>query len=50
LLTATGQISGKALLSLSAGDVITLRNNSAIPVTMALAPTASAQITIKKMN
>lgn len=50
VLTATGQTSGKTMLSLSTADVITLRNNSAVPLVLALAPSASAQITIKRLN
>jgi hypothetical protein len=44
-LVATGQVSGTAILTLAAGDVITLRNNSAIPLTLNLAPSVGAQLT-----
>jgi hypothetical protein len=45
-LTSTGHISGTAILNLAAGDVITLRNNSATPLTLTLAPGVGAQMTI----
>lgn len=46
VLTATGDISSSVILTLAAGDVITLRNNSAVPFTLNLAPSISAQLTI----
>lgn len=49
-LVAVGQISGSATLTLAAGDVITLRNNSAIPFTMTLAPGVGAQVDIIKLD
>jgi hypothetical protein len=49
-LVATGQVSGTAILTLSANDVITLRNNSAIPFTLTLAPGVGAQISIINLN
>ena len=49
-LVATGEISGSAVIDLAAGDVITLRNNSAIPLTMNLAPGAGAQMTILRLQ
>lgn len=45
-LTATGYLSGSAMVELAAGDVITLRNNSATPFTLDLAPSVSTQLTI----
>jgi hypothetical protein len=42
-LVATGEISGTAILTLAAGDVLTLRNNSATPLTMTLAPNVGSQ-------
>jgi hypothetical protein len=45
-LVSTGEVSGSAMLTLAAGDVITLRNNSAIPFTMDLAPSVGAQLNI----
>ncbi|WP_032079773.1 BclA C-terminal domain-containing protein, partial [Clostridium drakei] len=49
-LVATGEISGSAILTLAAGDAITLRNNSATPLTMKLAPGVGSQLTIMKLN
>lgn len=49
-LVATGNISGTAILTLAAGDVVTLRNNSFVPFALALAPSVGAQITFKKLN
>ena len=49
-LVATGQVSGQAILSLAAGDVITLRNNSAIPLTLILAPSVSSYINIIQLQ
>jgi hypothetical protein len=45
-LIVTGGVSGEAILTLAAGDVITLRNDSAIPFTTTLAPSVGAQLTI----
>jgi acetyl-CoA carboxylase alpha subunit len=45
-LVATGNISGTAILTLAAGDVLTLRNNSATPLTLTLAPEVGAQFNI----
>ncbi len=50
LLTATGHVNGVVILSLAAGDVITLRNNSATAITLALAPSVAAQIALVKLN
>lgn len=49
-LVATGLISGKALLTLAAGDVVTMRNNSAVPLVMTLAPGVGAQLRLVKLN
>ncbi|MZK58166.1 collagen-like protein, partial [Clostridium beijerinckii] len=49
-LVATGELSGNAILTLAAGDVITLRNNSALALTLALAPSVGAQLTLKKLD
>lgn len=46
LLVDTGQVSGSAMLSLVAGDVITLRNNSAVSITLDAAPGVGAQLNI----
>jgi hypothetical protein len=48
-LVATGQQTGSAIMSLAAGDVLTLRNNSATPFTCDLAPGVGAQMNITKM-
>jgi hypothetical protein len=49
-LVATGVVSGQAMLTLAAGDVLTLRNNSAIPLTLALAPAVGAQLTLARVS
>ncbi|WP_143328829.1 collagen-like protein, partial [Clostridium beijerinckii] len=49
-LVATGEISGNAILTLAAGDVITLRNNSAVALALTLAPSVGAQLTLKKLD
>ncbi len=49
-LVATGSLFGVAILTLAAGDVITLRNNSAVALTLTLAPGVGAQLTIKKLD
>jgi hypothetical protein len=50
VLTSTGQVSNKAILTLAAGDVITLRNNSLIALTLQLAPSLGASIVVEKLN
>jgi hypothetical protein len=50
VLTATGYIGGRTILTLAAGDVITVRNNSAVAVTLALAPSVGAQLSIKRLD
>ena len=50
LLTAIGSISGENLLPLTAGDVITLRNNSAIPITLDSAPGVGASLVLMLLN
>ncbi len=49
-LVATGHVGGTAILTLTAGDVLTLRNNSAIPLTTTLAPGVGAQLTLEKLD
>jgi hypothetical protein len=49
ILTPVGHISGKAIIPLTAGDVITLRNNSATPLVLSLAPSVGAQMTVRKL-
>jgi hypothetical protein len=46
VLTAVGYIGGQCILYLAAGDVLTLRNNSAVPMTLASAPAVSAQFNL----
>jgi hypothetical protein len=46
LLVATGDLSGTAILTLAAGDVLTLRNNSATPLTLTLAPDVGSQLNV----
>lgn len=49
VLKAAGEVAGSTLLTLAAGDVITVRNNSATAVTLPLAPAVGAQLSIEKM-
>lgn len=49
-VVAVGQYGGVAILTLAAGDVITLRNNSLIPFVMNLAPGVGAQLKIIQLN
>ena len=46
MLTSTGEVSGSAIMQLAAGDIITLRNNSLVPITLALAPSVGAQMQV----
>ena len=46
VLVAVGNVSGTAMLSLSAGDIITLVNNSLISITQTLEPNVGAQLNI----
>lgn len=50
LLIATGNVSNSLLLTLAAGDVLTLRNNSAVALTLALAPSVSASVTVLQLG
>ena len=45
-LVAAGEMNGTATLTLAAGDVLTLQNNSATPLTMPLAPSVGAQFDV----
>jgi hypothetical protein len=47
---ATGEVSGTAMLTLAAGDVLTLRNNSAVALTLTLAPNVGAQLNIIELG
>jgi len=49
-LVSTGNISGFAIMVLAAGDIITLRNNSATPFVLDLAPSVGAQLTIEQLD
>jgi hypothetical protein len=49
-LVSTGNVGGRAMLTLAAGDVITMRNNSAVAMTTDLAPGTGAQLTVKRLN
>lgn len=50
LLTGAGNIAGTAILTLAAGDVLTLRNNSATPFDLDLSPAVGAQLTITQLD
>jgi hypothetical protein len=49
-VVATGQVHGSAMLTLTAGDIISLTNYSAIPLTVALAPGVGAQLTVAQLT
>jgi hypothetical protein len=49
-LIATGQVSGEAILTLTAGDVLTLRNNSAVSFTLDASPGVSAQFKVLQID
>jgi hypothetical protein len=49
-LVTAGELSGHAILSLTAGNQITLINNSLVSLSLALAPIVGAQLTIKMLN
>ena len=46
LLAGTGETSGDAMLTLAAGDVLTLQNNSATPFTTDASPGVGAQFDV----
>ncbi|WP_454052044.1 BclA C-terminal domain-containing protein [Clostridium sp. Marseille-Q7071] len=50
VLVATGEVSGQGILTLAAGDQITIVNNSLIPVTLSLASTVSISLTVKQLR
>ncbi len=50
VLTATGHVGGEAVLTLAAGDVLTLRDNSATPVTTDVAPGVGASLVIQRIS
>jgi hypothetical protein len=49
-LLVAGPLSGSTILSLVAGDVLSIRNTSALPLTLALAPSVSVQLTLEKLD
>ena len=49
-LATAGQVTGQAILTLAAGDSITLRNDSATPFTLTASPEVGAQLTIDKLD
>lgn len=50
VLIASGQLVVQVELVLAAGDVVTLRNNSATPVTLDAAPGVGAQLVLNKLD
>lgn len=50
VLADAGQVSGIAFLTLRAGDVVTLRNDSGNDLVVAFAPFVGAQITIERLD
>ncbi len=50
LLVATGLTSGHVMLTLTSGDILTLRDNSATPFTLDSAPGAGAMLTAKLLS
>ena len=50
ILQSTGETGGAVIISLSAGDIITLRNNSATPFILDLAPAVGAQLDIFQLT
>jgi hypothetical protein len=49
-LVATGNTCGTSIVELAAGDVITMRNNSGVPLVLGLAPTVGAQLTVTELG
>jgi hypothetical protein len=50
LLTSSGQVSQTTTLALAAGDVVTLRNNSGVILSLAIAPSVGAQLTFQRVS
>ena len=50
ILVATGNVSGTALLTLAGGDVLTIRNNGAVPFTTTSSPGVGVQLTVTQLN
>jgi hypothetical protein len=49
-ILSTGQTVSDTLLALSAGDVLTVRNNSSVPFTTDLSPGVGASLVIQRIN
>jgi len=49
-LVATGNVASSALLTLTAGDVLTLRNNSGTAFTITLAPDVGASLVLERLD
>jgi len=47
---ATGEITGTCVLTLAAGDVIALKNNSLFAITLATQPSVGAQLSITRLD
>jgi hypothetical protein len=47
---STGMLAGQAILSLNAGDQITLRNTGAAPFFLRIAPNVGAQMSLVKLT
>ncbi len=50
VLVAAGEVSGQGILTLVAGDQITIVNNSLISVTLSLLSTISVSLTVKQLR
>jgi hypothetical protein len=50
IAAAAANTSGKVQLSLRAGDFLTLRNSSAVTITLAVAPAVGAQLTLERID
>ena len=49
-VSCPGQVSGDSIITLAAGDVVTLRNNSAVAATLDQSPGVGASMTIKQLD
>ncbi|MCB0354405.1 MAG: hypothetical protein KDD64_12800 [Bdellovibrionales bacterium] len=49
-LVPVGNVSGRGIFDLSSGDVVTLRNNSLVPLVVALSPSVGAAIEIVRVQ
>jgi len=50
MLTAAGQLSGRLVLILDAGEMIGLRNDGPCDISLAISPLVGAQITVKMLG